>query len=113
AMADGKDVVDPLAVSQQNDLSKPLPWNALMNQHAASWDFFAPGDIHATFPSNSGDVVTGVGGGWTWVAQPSIAPFKLMYTCFEKRNQDREANARNGGVASGGGWHMIGDPAET
>jgi hypothetical protein len=39
--------------------------------------------------------------------------FKVMYTCFEGRRPDLEASAPQGGVASGGGWHLIGDPAET
>jgi alpha-amylase len=36
-----------------------------------------------------------------------------MYTCFDKRNASAEASAPDGGVASGGGWHRIGDNAET
>ena len=56
--------------------------------------------------------MTGVGRGWTWVAEKE-APFKIMYTCFERRQPQAEANAKDGGVASGGGWHKIGDAAET
>jgi hypothetical protein len=51
--------------------------------------------------------------GWTWVANTPQAPFKDMYTCFERRRADLEQAAPDGGVASGGGWHLIGDPAET
>jgi hypothetical protein len=47
------------------------------------------------------------------VGSAPIAPFKIMYTCFDRRQPDREASAPDGGVASGGGWHRIGDPAET
>jgi hypothetical protein len=74
---------------------------------------YQPPSIHATFPWNGRSYVTGVGMGWTWVANQPPAPFKIMYTCFERRRQDLEASAPDGGVPSGGGWHRIGDPAET
>jgi hypothetical protein len=69
-------------------------------------------DVHARFPYGGGQVVTGVGRGWTWVAKQPPAPFKILYTCFERRRPELEA-ANDGGVASGGGWHRIGDHAET
>jgi hypothetical protein len=47
------------------------------------------------------------------VDDPSVAPFKTMYTAFDKRRPDLEASAPDGGVPSGGGWHQIGDNAET
>src|SRR5439155_8909209 len=72
-----------------------------------------PADIHAKFPWNGHDIVTGVGRGWTWVCDKPQAPFKVMYTGFERRRRDWEASAPDGGVTSGGGWHRIGDPAET
>ena len=74
---------------------------------------YHPLDVHARFPYNGHDVVTGVGAGWTWVAQQPPAPFKVLYTAFERRRADMEASAPDGGVPSGGGWHRIGDPAET
>jgi hypothetical protein len=52
-------------------------------------------------------------------------PFKILYTCFEERrlqhpnanDPDCQGVARDSeteeGVPSGGGWHKIGDPAET
>ena len=52
-------------------------------------------------------------------------PFKILYTCFEERRLHRPTGndpdcsglSRNSeedtGVPSGGGWHKIGDPAET
>lgn len=73
---------------------------------------YTPGDIHARYPFGGQMIVTGVGQGWTWVNQPQ-APFKIMYTCFQRRQRDAEGSAPDGGVASGGGWHLIGDPAET
>ena len=72
-----------------------------------------PADIHALFPYFNHQYVTGVGMGWTWVANTPTAPFKIMYTCFDKRDPVAEASAADGGVPSGGGWHRIGDPAET
>src|SRR5262249_32664149 len=70
-------------------------------------------DIHALYPSNGRNIVTAVGSGWTWVADRASTPFKIMYTCFERRRPDLEATASDGGVPSGGGWHKITDPAET
>jgi hypothetical protein len=74
---------------------------------------FTPSSIHATFPRDRQQFTTGVGRGWTWVADERPSGFKVMYTCFERRRADLEASAPNGGVASGGGWHQINDPAET
>jgi hypothetical protein len=83
-------------VSYNNQGSHPLPYN--------------PQDIHARFPASGGMITTGVGQGWTWVADERPNGFKVMYTCFEARRPDAEAQS---GVASGGGWHFIGDSAET
>ncbi len=74
---------------------------------------FNPGSIHATYPFFGTKITTGVGQGWTWVADERPNGFKVMYTCFEHRRQDLEASAPNGGVCSGGGWHQINDAAET
>jgi hypothetical protein len=75
---------------------------------------YTPGSIHATYPVTRGlNITTGVGRGWTWVADERPNGFKVMYTCFERRRADLEASAPNGGVASGGGWHQINDAAET
>jgi hypothetical protein len=74
---------------------------------------FNPRSIHATYPFYGTTITTGVGQGWTWVADERPAGFKVMYTCFEHRRQDLEASAPNGGVCSGGGWHQINDAAET
>jgi hypothetical protein len=115
--SDGGDIVDHEGVSLQSHPSTTqTPFDRL-----TSHDFrgiynqtpFNPGSIHATFPFNGTTYTTGVGQGWTWVADKPNAPFKTLYTCFEKRRADLESSAPNGGVASGGGWHRIGDPAET
>src|SRR5207248_1473601 len=96
---------------------RELGWDSPTSTHTFSSAYnqnpFMPNDIHAVFPNGGHQYVTGVGMGWTWVANAPAAPFKIMYTCFDKRNQAAEASAPDGGVASGGGWHRIGDNAET
>lgn len=113
---DGGDIADHEGVSIQ---STGFQGQSVLNK-LAPHDFrgqytgpFQPASIHATFPWNGRSYTTGVGKGWTWVANQPPAPFKIMYTCFERRRADLEAAAPDGGVPSGGGWHMIGDPAET
>ncbi len=115
--SDGGDIADHEGVSiQASGFQGQSPFDKLV-----AHDFggrynnppFQPADIHAVFPWNGHNYVTGVGTGWTWVANQPPAPFKVMYTCFDKRNPAAEASAADGGVPSGGGWHRIGDPAET
>jgi len=65
--------------------------------------------IHNEFPEN-GTRITAVGHGNTLVMIKPPSPFKLAYICFDARNPHEEAKF---GVPSGGGWHEIGDPAET
>ena len=65
------------SVSYNNQGVTPQPYN--------------PGDIHARFPFANGMVTTGVGQGWTWVADERPNGFKVMYTCFEGRRPDLEA----------------------
>ena len=74
--------------------------------------FPVPGSgIHNEFPNGNGENrITAVGHGNTLVMIKAPAPFKLAYICFDRRNQAEEAKF---GVPSGGGWHEIGDPAET
>jgi hypothetical protein len=76
-----------------------------------------PPGIHDKFYQDNGALIpTAVGNGSTLVfpnAQmdpPGNAPMKMAYICFEPRN---EAAERAAGLPSGGGWHEIGDPAET
>lgn len=46
-----------------------------------------------------------------WViGRGASSTFKNLYTCFDSRNFAQESSA---GVPSGGGWHEIGDAAET
>jgi hypothetical protein len=114
--ADGGDIADHEKMSIQSTGFHGVSVRDALINHNFQGNYtgpFEPVSIHATFPWNGHSYTTGVGGGWTWVANQPPAPFKIMYTCFEKRRPDLEASAPDGGVPSGGGWHMIGDPAET
>jgi hypothetical protein len=57
---------------------------------------------------------TAVGNGATTTLDPAnpgvTAPFKMAYICFNPRDVRAETIAH---APSGGGWHEIGDPAET
>lgn len=119
--ADGKALVDREHVTSvgANDGKTTL---ARLQSHAFSARYngatgivspFNPPSIHATYPFFGKNITTGVGQGWTWVADERPAGFKVMYTCFERRRQDLESSAPDGGVCSGGGWHQINDAAET
>src|SRR5262249_54087166 len=118
--SDGRPIVDRESISVQGSPGATqtpferltghrfaVPYN---NGQIASVNPFNPQDIHARFPFNGGMVTTGVGQGFTWVADERPAGLKVMYTCFEGRRPDLERSAPQGGVASGGGWHLIGDP---
>lgn len=114
---DGQSIVDhERKGAKANPGATDTPYQRLTSR-GVSWVYnqqpYLPSDIHAIFPWNGQRYVTGVGRGWTWVATSPPAPFKVMYTCFERRQPGNEAGAPNGGVPSGGGWHRIGDPAET
>ncbi len=102
---------DPLGVGAKSSSSGKTPFEVLMNTsfpQGYNSVPYMPSNIHAEF--GPGGTVTGVGQGWTWVAEDQQArPFKIMYTCFARRNPQAEASARDGGVASGGGWHSIGN----
>jgi hypothetical protein len=124
SFADGRNIFDREGVSVQSQTSSMQTPFELLAAHSFAATYnngqsgrnvvaYNPGDIHARFPVDGGMVTTGVGQGFTWVADERPAGFKVMYTCFEGRRPDLEASAPQGGVASGGGWHFIGDPAET
>ena len=102
---------DPLGVAKKAVSTGTTPFEALMGlsfPQGYNSTPYMPANIHGEF--GPGGVVTGVGKGWTWVAEDQQSrPFKTMYTCFERRNSRAEASARDGGVASGGGWHSIGN----
>jgi hypothetical protein len=116
SFSDGGDIVDHERVSLQPGGFQGQPVRFILGAHDFRGQYsgpYQPPSVHATFPWGGHNYVTGVGRGWTWVANQPPAPFKIMYTCFERRRADLEASAPDGGVPSGGGWHMIGDPAET
>ena len=116
SFADGGDVQDHEGVSAQTHPGTQTPFERL-SAHPFGGGYnqtpYMPPSIHATFPYFSHNYVTGVGMGWTWVANVPSAPFKIMYTCFDRRQAGLEASAPDGGVPSGGGWHQISDNAET
>ncbi|MGZ3787827.1 MAG: hypothetical protein ACXVLQ_04855 [Bacteriovorax sp.] len=67
--------------------------------------------IHGEIHRNGNEVKTAVGGGLTWLVDKGVnSTFKNLYTCFDPRNYQKESQY---GVPSGGGWHEIGDAAET
>jgi hypothetical protein len=119
--SDGKTVIDRENVTSVGATDGKTTLQRLLgHQFAGSYNGrtgstqpFTPASIHATYFFYGQKITTGVGQGWTWVADERPNGFKVMYTCFEKRRADLEATAPNGGVASGGGWHQINDAAET
>jgi hypothetical protein len=116
-LSDGTAIVDPLQVSIADEpTASETPLDRLWRtSFPFGWSSspYMPNDIHGQLPSSGRTITTAVGRGWTWVSDRPSAPFKLMYTCFERRRADLEASAADGGVVSGSGWHEIGDPAET
>lgn len=120
--SDGKSVIDrekvtSIGATDGKSTRERLSAHSFSAGYNGAWGSnvqpFIPQSIHATYPFFGRTFVTGVGKGWTWVADERPQGFKVMYTCFERRRQDLEASAPNGGVASGGGWHQINDAAET
>lgn len=108
----GRSLPDPARVSSWRDSSEtpfarlqrgalPAGYNAMP---------YVLGDVHGSFPGHPHAGPTAVGAGWAWVAAPPTAPVKHVYQCFARR--DAAAEARDG-VPSGGGWHQIGDAAES
>lgn len=110
-------LLDPEKVSVQGKNDGSFPFQK-MGDDSFGQDingdryFPVPGNgIHAQFPVGNGQMqTTAVGQGNTLVMIKAPAPFKLAYICFDARNPSEEAKF---GVPSGGGWHEIGDPAET
>lgn len=119
--SDGRSIVDreqvtSMGASDGLSALERLQSHRFVFGYNGQWPFaqpFTPGSIHATYPFYGKNFVTGVGRGWTWVADVRPNGLKVMYTCFERRRLDLETNAPDGGVPSGGGWHQINDPAET
>ena len=110
------DLLDPLKVSVRNMAGDEFPFLAMKSPSfgkEVNGDryFPVPGNgIHAEYPERGGKRITAVGQGNTLVMEKSPAPFKMAYICFDARDREKE---RQFGAPSGGGWHEIGDPAET
>jgi hypothetical protein len=129
---------DPIPFDLAYDLGMQQKWPKSFIP--ADRPYFPACDVHGNFkrqdhpekPSPAEYDPTSVGRNWTWVADPNggypgadAVPFKILYTCFEERrshhpqgnDRDCDGLSRNSeeeaGVPSGGGWHKIGDPAET
>jgi hypothetical protein len=123
--SDGRSIVDREQLSSRSTVNAgdgKTPYERLANhEFSAGYNNRAPGlvapyvsnDVHGVFPYERQRIVTGVGRGFTWVANEQPGGFKDMITCFDARDAAAEASAPNGGVASGGGWHQIGDVQET
>jgi hypothetical protein len=117
--SDNIEVIDHEGVSAQKPGSSQNPFDRLIaktnnNQFTSFYNTqpYTPLNIHAEYPEYDGrKTVTAVGMGWTWLVKNPVPPLsKILYTCFDKRQIDKESEF---GVPSGGGWHKIGDPAET
>lgn len=109
---DGKSILDSERIKAQSQGNSPFQTLLGHSFPEPRWNNkpYIPEPIHGNFGSASGQA-TAVGKGWTWVAEKGHdAPFKVLYTCFDARQDAQEAQF---GVPSGGGWHRIGDPAET
>jgi hypothetical protein len=118
----GKGTLDPEKVSVQGQKTTAFPFQ-VMNPDSFASDLNAkrffpvtPPGIHSGYYDDSGkEYTTAVGNGATTLFDspqmdpPGTAPFKMAYICFDKRNLEAE----KAGAPSGGGWHEIGDPAET
>jgi hypothetical protein len=120
--------IDPLKVGIRYDKSHTTFEKLLDYKFNQDWTLdvggtpFMPPNIHATFPENGKMVYTSTGMGWTWlIEKENKTPFKILYTCFDARHPENEINpavknsdvTASGTVPSGGGWHLIGDHAET
>jgi hypothetical protein len=115
----GQSPMDPLRVFTQAQSTKQQPQNILLNSpFGPEWVKNNKGtnelrneSIHGEVHFNGKEIKTAVGGGLTWlVDRGPHSTFKNLYTCFDSRNFDKESQF---GVPSGGGWHEIGDAAET
>jgi hypothetical protein len=108
--------MDPIKVFQRSQADKEIPQSVLLNGfygeewfriHPDAGAMLANDSVHSTV----GLKKTAVGGGLTWfLERGKNSSFKNLYTCFSARNFEAESKD---GVPSGGGWHEIGDPAET
>lgn len=111
----GQSPIDPLGIYQKTRQTNQLSKLVLMNSvFGPEWFRLEDGKVqirNESIHGNIGPRLTAVGGGDTWfVPAGASSNFKNLYTCFDARNEARETMA---GVPSGGGWHEIGNAAET
>lgn len=106
----GGSLLDPASLAPK--AGEPLSaYQKLLAFHPEAFgnhsNFYAtiPG-VHNVFDG----AITAVGDATSWVLWPEPAPFKMAYLCFDPRDEEAEADT---GAPSGGGWHELGDPAET
>lgn len=147
-LSGGRSLLDPENILKAAKDKAQSPFEVLLNKSESrtmgtgfNQDPYEPKNVHAWFPENNAVSFTAVGKGWTWVVgdngDRTNSPLKNLYTCFERRQPENEAErlgtvvseamndpaqaqSRNGRtlvaekrVTSGGGWHEIGDFAET
>ncbi|MGZ3694160.1 MAG: hypothetical protein ACXWQO_08160 [Bdellovibrionota bacterium] len=146
-LSGGRSLLDPEKIFEAAKKSGQTPFEVLLNKAkngtmgaGFNQNPYTPPNVHAWFPENNAVSFTAVGRGWTWVVgdhDTTHSPLKNLYTCFERRQPEKEAESlskvvreamndpeqaqsRAGRklvgeetVTSGGGWHEIGDFAET
>ncbi|MBX3234442.1 MAG: hypothetical protein KF837_44530, partial [Labilithrix sp.] len=97
SFSDGRNVFDREGISVQNETNPTQTPYERLATHRFSGRYngqgtqpspYNPQDIHARFPASGGMLTTGVGQGWTWVADERPNAFKVMYTCFEARQPE-------------------------
>lgn len=118
--SDGRGLLDRERIANANASTSPFErltshtfsasYNGVSHGHPTP---YTPSDIHGRFPYYNRPIVTAIGSGFMWVADERPAGYKSLYACFTGRRAAEEATAPDGGVASGSGWHHIGDPTET
>jgi hypothetical protein len=115
----GLNPLDPMEVRTRSQKQNENPQTTLLNTtYGPQWVKNEQGrnelrneSIHGAIHPGGKEIKTAVGGGLTWLVDHGAnSTFKNLYTCFDPRNFQKESRY---GVPSGGGWHEIGDAAET
>ena len=110
----GKSPLDPLGIRERVKKNGTFAQAELMNTNFSEEWLRVNGSPILPNDSIHGEVKgvkTAVGGGYTsLVLRGQNSTFKNLYSCFDPRNLAAESTH---GVPSGGGWHEIGDAAET
>jgi hypothetical protein len=122
----GLSPLDPLQVSARSLAARNLPELVLLNSnYGPQWvkndqgsNVLRNESIHGSIHRDNSEIKTSVGGGLTWlVDKVEFTTFKNLYTCFDARRYEDDGSGKpsetSSGVPSGGGWHEIGDAAET